>query len=80
MKCQQSLTATIHLPFAQESQVRHLLTQAQATILHCDYSNIVSLAIELPAGDEQKLKQCIINATQGEAQIIVTHAFNHHSH
>ncbi|MDQ6979702.1 MAG: YigZ family protein [Mariprofundaceae bacterium] len=62
-------TVTIRLSFAQESQVRHLLEQVQATIQHCDYGSEVTLIIETSVGSERKLKQAILNSTQGAARV-----------
>jgi len=64
------VAATIRVSFAQESQLRRLLEQVQATIQRCDYGCEVTLTIETPSGSEQELEQMIINATQGAASII----------
>lgn len=61
--------AIIHLPFALESQLRHLLEGLGIAIDKTLYHTSVEIHIEVELGREPALEEAVINASSGSASV-----------
>ncbi|WP_206675280.1 YigZ family protein [Mariprofundus sp. NF] len=64
-----TLPAIIHLPFALESQIRHLLDGLQIDIMQTLYQNSVEMHVEVELGRELEFEEAVINASSGSASV-----------
>ena len=64
-----TLPAIIHLPFALESQIRHLLDGLHIEIQQTLYQNSVAIHIEVDLGRELELEEAVINASSGSGSV-----------
>lgn len=59
----------IHVDFAREARVRHIITQYQGVILDVSYADQVSLQMSLPVSQITDFTRQVINETAGTALI-----------
>lgn len=64
-----TVSATIRLPFALESQIRHLMDSFNIEIHQSCYQECVELEIDLEIGSEQLIEEAITNISSGMATL-----------
>ena len=60
------------VPYALNSQVQRILRDLDASIISCDYSDVVSYAVRVRADETEKASSALTEATHGQTDIKVS--------
>ncbi|OIO69501.1 MAG: YigZ family protein [Zetaproteobacteria bacterium CG1_02_53_45] len=64
-----TLPAVLHIPFALESQARHLLDGLNITIKQTFYQHDAEMHVDIEVGRQQEIEQILTNASSGNIRI-----------